>query len=248
MNNRAKRIQHLQQFYELLDELEGHVRGARLISECTVQMGWPFRAVFFLREPGEVRSDTGSGPRIVHVGTHGVQQISGYSFWDRLSLDKGTALTGGGDHRQSKFRLLVGNALIMRDELDYPRWGSYSKVTRQIRQTEEPLEKVVSKVVGNMQCIWLAVNDARGPGNLRGYIMRNAVALLSNCYKKRVDLPSENWLGHSSKFEEVRKSGLWNCKYVDDIYDPGFLQVLKRLVRDQAPAGEALQKVARMRR
>ena len=82
-----------------------------------------------------------------------------------------------------------------------------------------------------MPFLWLDVDDAPGPASLRGYIERNAIALLSNYGKQPIDPPSRSWLGYHCNREKVRDSGLWNSNHVDEPYDPGFLDTLADLIR-----------------
>jgi hypothetical protein len=81
-----------------------------------------------------------------------------------------------------------------------------------------------------MSFLWLPIGDEPGPENRRGYIERNAIALLSNCGKPPLDVPSNTWLGHHSDRDRVRTSGLWNQNHVEEEYDPIFLDVLESLV------------------
>jgi hypothetical protein len=60
-------LQHLVRFYSILGDLERHLGGARRLADCCGRMGWPARGVYFFREAGENRSDSGEGPRIVSV-------------------------------------------------------------------------------------------------------------------------------------------------------------------------------------
>jgi hypothetical protein len=226
------RTHHLKQFYDLLDNLEQQLGGARTLSICDGRMDWPLRGVYFFREPGESRSDTGEGLRIVRVGTHALKSGSGTKIWTRLSQHRGTAQSGGGNHRGSIFRLIVGTALAERDGHKFPTWGKGSSAPREIREAEQPLERVVSKVIGAMPFLWLAINDDPGPDSKRGYIERNAIALLSNHSKQSLDPPSRNWLGHLCNRKRVRASGLWNQNHVDEQYDPAFLDTMERLIHD----------------
>jgi hypothetical protein len=114
------REQHLKLFYDLLDDLEQSLGGARVLSQCDGRMGWPQRGVYLFREPGENRSDTGLGPRIVRVGTHALKTGSGTKLWTRLSQHRGQARSGGGNHRgrgrprrgeQSLQQTVVGNRM-----------------------------------------------------------------------------------------------------------------------------------------
>ena len=61
-------------------------------------MSWPKRGVHFFREPGEVRTDSGTGPRVVHVGTHALKAGSQTKLWDRLSQHRGAKRSGIGNH------------------------------------------------------------------------------------------------------------------------------------------------------
>lgn len=85
-----------------------------------------------------------------------------------------------------------------------------------------------------MRFLWLAIDDEPGPGSTRGYVERNAIALLSNFGKKPLDPPSEAWLGHHCNRSRVRASGLWNANHVDEDYDPQFLNRLEALVGARA--------------
>ena len=193
-------------------------------------MKWPKRGVYFFRETDEVRADTGSGPRIVRIGTHALKTGSKTKLWTRLRQHKGVASSGGGNHRGSIFRLIVGAALIERDGLDYPTWGKGDTAPREVTKCEQPLERTVSTVIGDMPFLWLAVEDEPGPSSRRGYIERNAIALLGNFGKHPIDQPSSSWLGHHCNREKVRTSGLWNSNQVNEDYDPAFLDVLARLI------------------
>jgi hypothetical protein len=81
-----------------------------------------------------------------------------------------------------------------------------------------------------MAVLSLPLVDAPGRSSLRGYIEKNAIALLSNFERPAIDRPSANWLGHSSPRAKVRLSGLWNSDHVDEEYSPGFLSVLEQIV------------------
>ncbi len=224
-----ERLEHLRRFYALFVALEERLGGARQLSDCSGRMDWPKRGIYFFQEPGEHRTDTGDGRRIVRIGTHALKAGSGTKLWTRLSQHKGQARFGGGNHRGSIFRLIVGTALIEKDGHDHPSWGQGSSAPREVREGEQPLERAVSSVIGGMPFLWLAIEDEPGPDSLRGYMERNAIALLSNFGKERLDPPSRDWLGHFCNRERVRTSGLWNSNHVHDAYEPAFLDTLARL-------------------
>lgn len=220
-------------FYATLAELEERVGGFRTLAACRGKMSWPPRGVYFFFEEGEVRSDSGSGLRVVRVGTHALKAGSRTTLWQRLRNHKG-AEHGGGNHRGSIFRMLVGNALMRRDGTLYvPSWGRGSSAPKAVRERERSLEKKVSAYISAMPFLWLKVDDEPSPSSLRGYIERNSIALLSNYGKsqaKAIDQPSGEWLGRSSDRDKVCKSGLWNSNHVDADYDPWFLGKLAEFV------------------
>lgn len=229
LTEKSQRLKDLQRFYAILDNLRDNANGAHLLSECNGAMDWSDRGVYFFHENGESRSDTGSGLRVVRVGTHALISKSKRMLWERLRAHRGAARTGGGNHRGSIFRLLVGTAAMDVHNFACPTWGvgkSAPKDTRQ-RQQERPLEKQVSQIIGQMPFIYVAVTDQPGPESRRGYIERNAIALLSNYGKPPLDAPSLDWLGDHCDSEKVRLSGLWNQNHVGEDYDPAFLNELE---------------------
>jgi hypothetical protein len=230
------RISDLQNFYGLLDSLAERVGGPRALAVCSGRLGWPRRGVYFFMEDGEIRSDSGTGPRIVRVGTHALTEGSGTKLWSRLSQHRGQQKTGGGNHRGSIFRLIVGTAIMARDGLDFPSWGNGSNAPVDVRAGETALEYKVSKAICAMPFLWLAIDDEPGTESLRGYVERSAIALLSNFEKQPLDPPSAGWLGHLCNRERVRKSGIWNQNHVEEAYDPAFLGCFERLVSEMERA------------
>ena len=184
----------------------------------------------FTFEEGEERSTSGVGKRIVRVGTHALKSGSTTKLWTRLSQHRGRERSGGGNHRGSIFRLIVGTALIARHGYSFPSWGARNNVSAAVRADESGLERDVSKVIGAMRVLWLAIEDEPGAESLRGYVERSAIALLSNFTGEVIDPPSKDWLGLSCNRERVRKSCLWNSNHVDERYDPAFLETMERLV------------------
>lgn len=231
-----RRISDLRDFYSLLASLAEITGGTRRLASCSGRLRWPRRGVYFFMEEGENRSNSGNGLRIVRVGTHALKKDSETKLWTRLSQHRGQERTGGGNHRGSIFRLIVGTALIARDGQKFPTWGEGNNAPADVRATEFALECEVSKVIGAMPFLWLAVEDEPRADSLRGYIERNAIALLSNFGKESLDPPSANWLGHSCNRERVRRSGLWNSNHVDEPYDPAFLKRIERFVTDMEQA------------
>ncbi|MCR8723076.1 hypothetical protein [Frigidibacter sp. ROC022] len=234
----GNRLTNLQRFYGLMAELDGRVSGKRYLRDCQGRMDWPMRGVYFFFEDGELRSQSGSGPRVVRVGTHALKAGSRTTLWKRLSQHKGVARSGGGNHRGSIFRLNVGTALLDRDGLECESWDNrQSNAPCEVRLAEQPIEQMVSGVIGAMPFLWVEVSDDAGAESERGIIERGSIALLSNWEKVPIDPPSESWLGNQSNRERVRASGLWNSNHVDEAYDPNFLDVLERRVEQMGWRG-----------
>lgn len=224
------RLRCLRVFYALLDELAAAVGGPHDLASSHGRSAWPRRGVYFFFEPGETRTHSGDGPRVVRVGTHALKAGSSSTLWRRLSQHRGQTKSGGGNHRGSIFRLIVGASLIERKSICFPTWGQGSSAPSAVLAGELALEQVVSKVVGAMPFLCLAVDDEPGRESARGFIERNAIALLSNQGKAMLDPPSAEWLGHACNRDKVRSSGLWNSNHVDDVCDPRFLDLMVDLI------------------
>jgi hypothetical protein len=112
-------------------------------------------------------------------------------------------------------------------------WGVGSSGGRAIRERERPLERAVSQHIRSMPFLWIGIEDEPGPASLRGYIERNAIALLSNYnfQDNPIDPSSSDWLGHWTTNDYVQRSGLWNVNHVAETYDPGFLDILPEQIR-----------------
>ena len=234
----SERLADLRRFYGLLDRLEGRIGGRRHLARCNGRMGWPGRGVYFFFEDGEVRSDSGGGPRVVRVGTHALGHGSRTSLWGRLAQHRGIAKHGGGNHRGSVFRKLVGAALTARQpSLAVGSWGRGQTALRDVRAREHGLECRVSETIGRMPFLWIEVPDKPGPGSLRRVVERNAIALLSNYERAALDPPSPTWLGHRCPWDRVQNSGLWNNNHVNEAHAPAFLDVLERLIASTSRMG-----------
>ncbi len=214
---RSERADDVEAFYRVLAKLP-----TRRLGECSGRDHWPQRGVYFFFEDGEMRTD--GSPRVVRIGTHGLTAGSKSTLWGRLSQHRGTVTPKGGNHRGSVFRARVGQALLNRTGTELPGWDDRKNDTEDQRAAERDLEAQVSDEIGGMTVAWLDVPDAPGPDSLRGYIERNAIALLAG-----QERPSPNWLGHQSDRAPIRSSGLWNSNHVVDDYDPAFLAIFAHL-------------------
>lgn len=221
----------LDRFYRLLRRANDRSGGPRRLADSRRASGWPERGVYFFFEPGELRSD-GTNPRVVRIGTHALRP-SRSTLWSRLSAhqgQRGGATPGGGNHRGSVFRKHVGAALLATGEWDLrisATWGVGSTATREIRLDEYPLELAVSRYIGAMDVVWIGIDDPPEVGTDRGVVEAGAIGLLSEARAQGVDPSSAPWLGHRSKAEAIRRSGLWNVEHVGGGYDSKFLEVME---------------------
>ena len=168
----------------------------------------------------------------MRVGTHAVTRDAKSTLWQRLSQHRGPLKSGGGNHRGSIFRILVGMALIEKDNLKMLEWGIGKKATKDILDSEHQLEQKVSQVIRNMPFIWLEIDDEPGKNSKRKFIERNSIALLSNCWEtNKIDPASHTWLGNYCAPEFVRLSGMWNQDHVIEKCHPDFLEELDKLVK-----------------
>src|SRR5687768_9886904 len=91
---------------------------------------------------------------------------------NRLSQHKGQKASGGGNHRGSTFRLLVGSPLLKAPSAACPTWGIKNGAPHDVRVLEQPFEQKVSRIIGAMPFLWLRIDDAPGAGSMRGYVER----------------------------------------------------------------------------
>lgn len=235
--------QDVDAFYELLSELESRCGGKRRLAAATRRSGWPQRGVYFFFEAGEFRAD-GTSPRVVRVGTHGLRP-SHSTLWGRLAQHRGStggSTPGGGNHRGSIFRLHVGTALLASG--DWPdslrqSWGAGSAAPQEVRLAEYALERAVSAHIGEMQFLWLEVDDAPSAASARGVLEANSIALLSNFERPPIDPPSPGWLGLHADRAIIKQAGLWNINHVRAHHDPSYLSLLASFVRGTGQRREA---------
>jgi len=130
------RLHDVALFYDLLDDLGRRVGGPRRLADCSGRSGWPTKGVYFFFEDGELRTSSGSKPRVVRVGTHALTASARATLWQRLNAHQGVVggrSAGGGNHRGSVFRLHVGAALLERDGESHTTWAVGSSAPRYVR-------------------------------------------------------------------------------------------------------------------
>ena len=237
---RMSRAAELTRFYSLLDHLEQSIGGKRLLADFQKFRDWPQRGVYFFFEASEHRTGNSHVPRIVRVGTHALGAGSRSTLSQRLRNHWGSS-SGGGNHRGSIFRLLVGQALLAKGGLSTCQsWGNKSDaakaafalgiVPQALKADEVHVEQAVTRYIGAMPFLWLDVDDDPGPDSLRAMIERNSIALLSNYERLTYDAASGDWLGKHSNRPLVRNSGMWNQRHVTEAHEPAFLDIFEKLI------------------
>ena len=239
MNDITTRQNDLERFYEQMNRLKTILRKYHYLQDCNGRMEWPKRGVYYFFEEEDYRHDS-TQLRVVRVGTHAVSKGAKSTLWSRLRTHRGH-MSQAGNHRGSVFRLLVGSALISRG--DYPAsavsmWGTGSSAGHDVRMNEKMVEIDVSRYIGSIPFLWVAVDDEPGPQSLRKYIEKNSIALLSNSVGCP-DCPSKTWLGFDCQNIKICESGLWNSDHIFDSYNPAFLDILEKYVSLMASSENA---------
>ncbi|MEJ0015373.1 MAG: hypothetical protein WDN25_02210 [Acetobacteraceae bacterium] len=225
----GERLADLQRFYDILDRLERRLGGMLTLETCSRRAMLPSRGVYFFFESGEIRRESGEGPRVVRIGTHALSPTSRTTLRERLYQHRGNAGDRNGNHRGSVFRNHVGMALLESDDgIVCPTWGCGNSASAEIRAGERQLEIRVSAVIGAMPFLWLEVDGDEGAAQ-RSYVERQSIGLLSNFAREGLDGASAEWLGHRSRSPRVRESGLWNSNHVSEHHAPEFLDRLATL-------------------
>ena len=211
----------LRRFYGLMRRLERNSGGRLALGEVE-RTDCPDRGVYFFFEPGERRSGSGSGERVVRVGSHALRAGQTPPLWSRIAKHKG-ADSPTGRQRGSVFRSRVGSAICRSIRgLGPRRWPTDAH-----RGDAARIEGLINERMWPMTMLLLAV----GRRMHRDYIERNAIALLSEYRMKNpIDPASDNWLGHYCDREEVRESGLWQNHHVVGNWDPEFFDLLEEYV------------------
>jgi hypothetical protein len=218
------------EFYSALEELEGRLGGKLTLGTCTRQDVWAKQGIYFFFEPGEHRIGSGSGLRVVRVGSHGLGDGGRRTLWSRLRDHRGPR-SGGGNHRTSIFRRHIGNALFAVGRVaPVPGWEIRRTAPSTQRVAEAEAEAAVSSVIRSMPFLWLPVADVDGVGSERAYLESNSIAVLSGLTARGLDPASAAWLGKHAPSSAIRESGLWNVRDVGRTPDRDFVLRLRTQV------------------
>jgi len=220
----------------MLEKLEKKVGGKRVLGDPKPNLDLPKRGVYFFYSINDIRASS-KQMRVTRIGTHAISKDSKSSLWNRLSTHRGTlkgSHPGGGNHRASVFRKIVGWSIIMRNNLssDFPNWGIGNSAPSKIKVKEYELEKSVSNYIRKLPFLWIEIDDKPDKFSNRKVIERNSIALLSNFDKTAIDPRSNDWIGKYSPKVKIKISGLWNSDHVDEEYDPSFLDLLAKYIDD----------------
>jgi len=212
------------------------VGGKRNLGDPKPNLNLPKRGVYFFFSIDETKATT-KQMRVTRIGTHAISEGSKTSLWNRLSTHRGTltgSRPGGGNHRASVFRKIIGESMIARNNLteDYSNWGVRKSASREIKDEEYKLEKWVSEYIRKLPFLWVEIDDDPNGFINRKVIERNSIALLSNFNKTAIDPRSSEWLGKYSPKVKIKSSGLWNSDHVDKEYNPRFLGLLEKYINN----------------
>lgn len=244
----SSRPEPLRQLYSTLSELNQQIDGPYYLEECTGDMDFPERGVyFFFSQDCDLRHGAPATWSLTRIGTIGVSEGSSATLWGRLRQHRGNTggeYAGGGNARGSVMRKHVGRALIERDDLheEYPNWGvphaeGIDLETTELREQEHPLEVEVSEYIRSLPFLYLRVPDPPGPDSDRSKIEMNAIALTSH-YRRQMESPyaTPDWLGKHSPKPEIYRTGLWNIQHVSGLFSQAITDTMESYISDTTPA------------
>jgi len=167
------RTDDLIRLYRILDKLEAQSGGKRFLAQLAPSKTWPRRGVYFFFEPGEIRTGSGHGQRLIRVGTHALGVGARSTLHQRLRQHAGRSSGLGGNHRGSIFRLLIGEALIARGDCpECPSWGVKGDIGKaaemlttqraELVAAEAPIETTVSEYLGRLPFCGSLLTMSRG--------------------------------------------------------------------------------------
>ncbi|MDQ3699330.1 MAG: hypothetical protein M3442_00235 [Chloroflexota bacterium] len=182
------RLQGIKRFYTALYRLRQRLGGYQSLSGESLP-AIPVRGgIYFLFEPGEVRSHSGRSARVVRVGKAANLRARLYAHHGAASL-RGPSVVGWHPH----FHWYVQEALDSGRKHLKGAVGQSAGVT-----------------IKCMQFLWLPISDTQE----RERLETNSIRLLSNYGRTPIDPASPKWLGHRSPRPQVQQSHVWNVQNV----------------------------------
>jgi len=218
----------LEATYRMLEPVLAGTDSFQRFADCKGGSGWPSAGLYLFFDKTEPRLFSPALPKIVRIGTHGVSDGSVSTLWQRMKAHKGD-LGGLGNHRTSIFRLHVGTALMVRNSLKCPSWGSATRPSPAELKQEAEIERAVSAYIGQLYVSVLPITDQASKRSDRAYVEQNLIAIMSGL-PGPVECASERWLGFYCANPAVGQSSLWNVNHTEERFDPGFLSTLEYYV------------------
>jgi hypothetical protein len=234
MNSDSDRLSYIRRFYDVMTVLQERLGGMKSFESDGVPIEKKAKGVYFFFDTHQPRSDSGDGPRVVRIGTHGVSAGAKSTIRQRLRQHMGSTRSGGGGHRGSVFRHLVGLSLIERGAADPSIWSMKSP-SKAERLKELPLEREVSVYIRSLSYLWVSAEDQASSTSDRAVIESNAIALLSDFGKPAIDPATDEWLGCVCPKPDIPGSSLWNSRDVRATFDPRGLELLVQRVGSMKP-------------
>lgn len=204
--------------------------------------GWRTKGVYFVFEPGEIRSNN-AGLRVVRVGSHSGQTSS---------IESRIVGEHAKDWGRSRLRMQVGAALLRKGKFDrhidpadrngwVEEWYRHIPAKRgrgkfgvhdrpkELHPTLHGLHSMVTRTIANMNIVWVEIPDK----DQRLRLEKQCIMLLSNYHRQQtpIDPSSDLWLGNHAREEEIRASGVWNVQHVKKPHTPGFLDDYEKYFR-----------------
>ena len=217
------RLKDLKRFYRLMNTLEKNTGERRRLGDCDPATDPSIGGVYFFFEKGQKRTGSGKGDRVVYVGIC-------TQYRDRISkMHRGP----GRPLRGSSFRKWVANSIFLKGRRK--RFADWPDIAQENfrgmwqalgPEQQQELERLTGRHMWPMHLLFVPI----GKKSCRRYIERQAIGLLSEYHKDPIDPPSRGWLGHHSRSEKIRGSGLWNSHHVAKGYEPKFLDRLEAYV------------------
>jgi len=183
----------------------------------------PRNGIYFLYEQGESWGHSGSGPRIVRVGTHKEgnfrSRISEHFLPSERRMD--FDVTRPRPHDRSIFRKNIGRALLNRDQDPYleiwevdmtPSADRAAWRDRRDIDKEKRTEDEVTRVLRERFSFRFVVLEGQKKRIGTEGIESRLIGTLARC---QICQPSPAWLGLHSPKPKIRQSGLWLEQHLD---------------------------------
>lgn len=203
----------------------------------------PLRGIYFFYENSELCSHEGIKKRIVRIGTHFNDNFrkrikKHYDPNDTyLKITKDTSAP----HDKSIFRNHIGRCLLNKENDFYYISNVWKKsktkpekraLIRNIRNADKEIrvEKEVSNILRNDFSYRFIIVENENTRVGFNSLEATLIATVAQCKECN---PSTSWLGNHSTEYQIRESGLWNIRHVNDIkFSDKNISLFKLLTND----------------